>query len=485
MTTRRSLALLIAATAIYVAASVVGGDAALVVTDLLSLGALALAGRGVAMQPRSRRRPWVIIIAGITTWFVGDLIWDGSTLLTGSRPTISVADVLYLLGYPVLAAGLVSMIRLRAPADWRHGLLDAIGLAVAAALASWVFLVPANDPGSSAEHFLAIAYPLSDVVLLAALAWLLLAPGKRGVPSAMVFAGFVANMAIDVVMLAEAAANHPIGAWFDNAYPLTYLLIALASCHEGSAELTDRQPTADGRFQPARIVLLGIALFSGPIIGTFNGLTGAHRLLVLLTTAGIGTIVMVRFVAALRDAERVRAALSVVAGTDDLTGLDNRRQFLERGGRCLERIAHTNGFAGVLMLDIDHFKQINDTYGHGAGDAVLTEVSHRCIEAVRPDDLVGRLGGDEFAILLPGCDEVETRDIAERIRTHVVGAPFVLPRPGQSADYPAIAVTLSVGAAAGAFPTLSAALDAADGALYEAKRRGRNRMCVAGAFGRS
>jgi diguanylate cyclase (GGDEF)-like protein len=131
----------------------------------------------------------------------------------------------------------------------------------------------------------------------------------------------------------------------------------------------------------------------------------------------------------------------------------------------------------LLLLDIDHFKNVNDTYGHPAGDAVLREVTKRLQTDVRPYDAVGRYGGEEFLILLPGCNGTETREKAERLRESI----FRTPVPTASGI---LNVTMSIGAvASGDWPEAFASqiLQMADLALYRAKEEGRNRTVMAGA----
>jgi diguanylate cyclase (GGDEF)-like protein len=126
------------------------------------------------------------------------------------------------------------------------------------------------------------------------------------------------------------------------------------------------------------------------------------------------------------------------------------------------------------MLDLDHFKQVNDRHGHGAGDDVLREVARRILATVREIDVPARYGGEEFAVLLPETGLDTAREVAERIRLAVVDAP-IKTRKGP------LAVTLSAGVAAreAGGGDLGALLEAADGALYQAKAAGRNRIAIA------
>jgi diguanylate cyclase (GGDEF)-like protein len=168
-------------------------------------------------------------------------------------------------------------------------------------------------------------------------------------------------------------------------------------------------------------------------------------------------------------------ALRHEASHDHLTGLWTRAVILDRLGRELARCRREGKAVGVLMVDVDHFKRINDTHGHPAGDAVLQEVSRRLAAAVRPYDGLGRYGGEEFLLVLPECDTVRTAHLGGRLRQAVAAAPLGLPAG-------AIRVTISVGGAATAAPERTDAaglVRAADAALYRAKGGGRNRVEMA------
>ena len=169
--------------------------------------------------------------------------------------------------------------------------------------------------------------------------------------------------------------------------------------------------------------------------------------------------------------EAQRAAVERLANTDALTGSLSRRHFHELGERELARAIRSGEPIAVLVLDIDHFKRVNDNHGHAGGDAVLRAFVQRCQSLLRTTDVFGRLGGEEFALLLPGNDLAGARLAAERIRAAVATAPIRV--EGHS-----LAVTVSIGVAgkptSGA--TLEGMLVAADAALYAAKRGGRNRV---------
>ena len=160
---------------------------------------------------------------------------------------------------------------------------------------------------------------------------------------------------------------------------------------------------------------------------------------------------------------------------DALTGLWNHAAILDLLQRELVRAHREAAPLGVLMADLDHFKKINDTYGHLAGDEVLQEAARRLTGAVRVYDAVGRYGGEEFLIVLPGCDSTTTRDRAEHLRATVSGHPVEIVES-------AIAATLSIGAVSTGewrAADAKALLRVADDALYRAKAAGRNRVELA------
>lgn len=169
-----------------------------------------------------------------------------------------------------------------------------------------------------------------------------------------------------------------------------------------------------------------------------------------------------------------REALREQATQDALTGLWNRSYILEVFQRELSRGRRENFAVGVVLLDLDHFKAINDTYGHFAGDAVLREAARRMQATIRQYDSMGRYGGEEFLALFPGCDEQSTMERAERIRASLSSEPLVLTETS-------VILTASFGATAtvpGVESSCENLIRTADEALYRAKKLGRNRVEV-------
>ncbi len=168
--------------------------------------------------------------------------------------------------------------------------------------------------------------------------------------------------------------------------------------------------------------------------------------------------------------------LQIEAAHDRLTGLCNRGAVLDRLSVELERRRRTLDPLGVIIADIDHFKQVNDTYGHLVGDSVLREVAHRLESTVRTYDCVGRYGGEEFLIVVPGCSASDLAALAERLRISVFATPI------QTSARP-LTVSVSLGlvcAAASASSDLIGEdlVQRADAALYVAKKAGRNRVDI-------
>jgi diguanylate cyclase (GGDEF)-like protein len=252
---------------------------------------------------------------------------------------------------------------------------------------------------------------------------------------------------------------------------VSYLLAAAWTLVMRSRErLVSRWPLA------ALILLHTAVLLTGPIAAArsggavdmpaVNSLFGMIHFEALLVI--IGTTIFV--VASMRESSELRHKQA--AETDSLTGLPNRRDFLDKGTRLLERARSDSGVLAVAAIDLDRFKAVNDNFGHAIGDQALRLFADVARKTLRPNDLVGRLGGEEFAVILPGSDLAAALAMAERLRRAFAEAATIV-------DGRELNATFSAGiAGTEGRPelTLSDLLQRADTALYNAKRNGRDRV---------
>jgi two-component system cell cycle response regulator len=162
-----------------------------------------------------------------------------------------------------------------------------------------------------------------------------------------------------------------------------------------------------------------------------------------------------------------------LAVTDQLTGLHNRRYMAGQLDALLRRAAQGGNPVSILVIDIDHFKKVNDSFGHDVGDEVLREFAVRLASNVRAIDLPVRHGGEEFVVVMPDTELEDARRIAERIRLHVAGSPF---RVMDGKELLSVTISVGVATSAGAGETSQALFKRADEAVYEAKSAGRNRV---------
>ncbi len=227
-------------------------------------------------------------------------------------------------------------------------------------------------------------------------------------------------------------------------------------------------------------VSLGLAAGSGVVaaVGSQVALVLSAALLnaPVALLAGLGAALLIGaavwpLMRMLSDLEAARVQLAVLATRDELTGVYNRRQFLVLADREWARCRRYDMGAAMIMLDVDHFKRVNDQHGHLAGDLMLREIARAAAETLRHADFLGRFGGEEFIVFLPHTDVLGALDVAERIRERV--AAINLEWRGQQ-----IATTVSLGVATLGIShdTVGALIADADRALYTAKDAGRN--CV-------
>ncbi len=249
-------------------------------------------------------------------------------------------------------------------------------------------------------------------------------------------------------------------------------------------------------FLPNRLLLGALAAVYG-IVGTVaslwlaglgSGMWLVVKAMVLTLPAGLGfftayrlALVHRREFAALERAEReierrrrLEAELQRQATTDPLTGLFNRRQYEQLFQRELTRAQRHGHALSLCVLDVDHFKRVNDSFGHAAGDVALCTVADVCRAALREGDLIGRLGGEEFVMLLPHTDVAGAAVVAERLRVQLA-ATDVEAGPHRFG----LTATLGVSELRPADAGIADLIQRADAALYSGKHGGRNRVCVA------
>lgn len=217
---------------------------------------------------------------------------------------------------------------------------------------------------------------------------------------------------------------------------------------------------------------------SGMLEFEIVGLKGGHRWLDThavpmrdATGQITGLLGVTRDITARKKAEQ---ALEQLAQTDFLTNLANRRHFLILAEQELSRTLRYGGALSVLMMDIDHFKKVNDTYGHKTGDVVLQRFGELSRQTLREIDVIGRIGGEEFAVVLPQTDGEHALEVAERLRRSIGDAEVVLDQ-GLPLHF---TVSIGVATLTGADINIDTLLSQADQALYKAKKAGRNKVCA-------
>jgi diguanylate cyclase (GGDEF)-like protein len=282
----------------------------------------------------------------------------------------------------------------------------------------------------------------------------------------------------DVVFgLQTADGTYVDGGVLDVVWLIAYMLFASAALHPSMAALFDARPISVTLLGPVRLVFLAAAMLVGPVLLALDQAQSAGFALVVAgATAVTSILVVVRLAGIVRrlalDLERgkvLEAQLSYQAYHDPLTGLANRRRFIEG----LRDTVSSGTGAAVLFLDLDDFKDVNDTLGHEAGDALLTAVGHRILATIRPEDLGCRIGGDEFAIQLPGAGAEEAEGVAARLLGAVCEPVMIGSR--QLVASASIGVTV---AGAQDATEVDELLRRADVAMYQAKAEGKSRTAM-------
>ncbi|MDI6105708.1 GGDEF domain-containing protein [Actinoplanes sp. NEAU-A12] len=437
---------------------------------LVSGGTAVAMAVGIRLHRPAARTVWWLLAGGQVMYVGGDVAYFVATA-GGSTNYPVLANVLYLSQYVFVAAALVLLGRRRSPQRNTAALIDTAILAVAAAVLWWVFLIhPAvAAPGFSAlDRVAATIYPVMDLCVLTVAIRMLLGGGARQRSYLLLLTFLALTLFADTAYgLLTLHGVYETGGWSDAVYLTSYLALGAAALHRSMRQVADPVEDRSGATL-YRVVLLAVATLVAPVVLIVQNLRQvATSDLVVVTASAVLFLLVLTRMAGLVSAQRR------IAMTDALTGVYTRR-FLSEALRVESgRAARHGDLLAMLLVDVDHFKRINDTYGHPAGDQVLKEVAHRLREACRGTDVVARFGGEEFAVLVTGEAPDGLAALAERLRKRIAGAPVLVD------GHTAIAVTVSVGAAAlpGEAST-EQLLVAADDALYAAKRGGRNRVVM-------
>jgi diguanylate cyclase (GGDEF)-like protein len=274
-------------------------------------------------------------------------------------------------------------------------------------------------------------------------------------------------------------------AWFGLAAPSSqarvatlFLAVSYAACR--SSWLAHSSLRLAGQVSASRAILgIGWLVGMALMLRTASGLIGGESLAVDHSTPAsqslafmfAGASFAINILFAYVVVGRVVRRLHRLSRHDMLTGLLNRRAIVDAAEQEWDRLMRTGQTFSVAFLDVDHFKSINDGFGHAAGDHVLTQVAAALRENLRRGDLVGRSGGEEFLVLLVGADRLAALDAAERLRRAMVQRPGLRPDP----DHP-VTVSLGVATSGEGVGSLDDLVARADAALYRAKALGRNRV---------
>jgi diguanylate cyclase (GGDEF)-like protein len=424
-----------------------------------------------AIRTTEARRSWMIFAFGIWMYALGNVLWAAWTEHLPNPPIPSISDAMWLSLYPAAYVGIAGLAHLReqrVPTRvWLDSVVASLGVAAIGA-AIVVRPVLASVSGGAAAVTTEMAYPICDLLLAALVVGVLALRGWHlNRMWTMLGGGFLTLAVADCMYALQVAGGASAPSSATNlVYEIAVTLLALAAWQPQGTLETDAVPSTAVLGIPAAFTFGALGLL---VYDHFSRLDPLALTLALLTilTAFARTTLAFRDVGTL--AETRRQAL-----TDDLTSLPNRRHFLRLVRAAIIASRTTNSSVALMIVDLDHFKELNDTLGHEAGDQLLRQVGARLRRALRTSDTAARLGGDEFGVLLSDASDPAS---ATLVADKILGAmhePFAI--RGLN-----LRVTASIGIAT--LPEDAAddeqLMQHADVAMYEAKNARSGRTCYA------
>jgi len=443
------------------------GDTWKIYYDVVATGAILIALLGVVRNRPHRQIAWLLLVGGFGVWVLGDMVATGEQSLWHLTTYPVPSDAVYLGAYCLLALGALLMVRTRGRGRDITALLDATIVATGAAVVAAVFLIVPLASDSELSVFgkvISSAYPVADVLLIAVIVRMWTTLGARGASYRLLVSALGMTLAADIVWDVLVVVNGTqTNRWTDQLYLASYVLLGFAACVPSMTTLADTGPGREGPVSAQRrLVILAGGLMLPAVTLVIEGALGYA---VLWQVIGLGALltsvlVLLRMSGILHTVEVQAVQLAELARSDPLTGAPNRRTWDHELSRACTASLEQDTAVCVAMMDIDHFKNYNDTFGHQAGDRLLREAVAAWNEQLCEGEFLARYGGEEFTVLLPGVTLAQAQ---ARIQTLSAVTP-----DGQ---------TFSAGVSTwdpGTEPT--SAVAAADKALYLAKRTGRNRV---------
>ena len=386
------------------------------------MGASAAILVRAATLPRERLA-WSLIGLGVLGWSMGDVYWRSVMADLADPPFPSPADALYLSFYPAVYAGLVLLVRARVRHFHASQWLDGLAAALIIAAVATAFLLPTildGSTGSAAAVVTNLAYPIGDLIVLGlVVALAALTNWRPGRATGLLAVGCLFVAAADVLFLLRAANGTTADLGVSELlWPCGMVVIGFAAW---------QTPTCDaGRRLEGWSLMIAPAVVSFASLGVVaeDHFSDQGPLPMALAVAAL-VVCMAR--AALTFRENIALADSHrQAVTDSLTGLPNRRLFLDRAERATAKARRDGERVGVMIIDLDRFKEVNDTLGHHSGDVMLQEIARRLTATVRESDTIARLGGDEFAVLLPDLADAAGAEAVASALSAAIAEPILL-----------------------------------------------------------
>ncbi len=470
-----------AAGLVTVAYYLTGSDVAqLVLYNGLGLSSVVVMVVGLRRYRPHDWAPWLLFAAGRLSFVTADVIFYVYDNIQHAQRFPSAADVFYLACYPLLIAGLLLLVRRRSPGHDRAALVDAAIVTTGVTLLTWVFLIVPYVRGPDLtlpERVVSIAYPLADLGLLAVVVRLAVGAGIRSVAYRLLAASVLALVVVDACYAwLNLTSGYHTGSPIDVGWMAFYALWGAAALHPSMTQLATPAPLPPPTLGRWRLALLAGAGLMAPAVLALEA--SRHQLIdvpvLLAGSAVLFLLVLARVQGLVKALATALATVAHQARHDGLTGLANRAVFTERVEYALARTRHAPGQVAVLYVDLDGFKQVNDTLGHVAGDQLLAQLAQRLQTSLRPGDTVARLGGDEFAIVLDGVPEpAVASQIAKRVLA-ALGEPLQL-------DTRPVTCGASIGIAttSGPLDQADSLLRRADHAMYTVKRAGKGHIAWA------